>query len=303
MTDDEFGYIHMLAQDYLKYVLQIPQPGSGPSKTSRVLRDVAFSVQNEVEKNLKPCLDNFDVVSIDTARIIFNQVMEKEFEDGIINWGRIVTIFAFEGILMKKLLRKRIAPDVDTYKEISYFVAEFITKNTGQWIRQNGGWVIAHSQYLKSKRISIFLSMPDEIETEEIIRDIFQQGKTCFIPRYQFQSNHMDMVKLASPEEISSLPKTSWDIHQPGENEIREEALSTGGLDLIFMPGLGFDNCGNRLGRGKGYYDAYLKRCLQSQDVKPYTLALAFKEQICLQVPMDEHDMKVICFPTLQVNL
>lgn len=130
----------MLAQDYLKYVLQIPQPGSGPSKTSRVLRDVAFSVQNEVEKNLKPCLDNFDVVSIDTARIIFNQVMEKEFEDGIINWGRIVTIFAFEGILMKKLLRKRIAPDVDTYKEISYFVAEFITKNTGQWIRQNGGW-------------------------------------------------------------------------------------------------------------------------------------------------------------------
>uniref|UniRef100_A0A8C3WEA1 Bcl-2-related protein A1 n=1 Tax=Catagonus wagneri TaxID=51154 RepID=A0A8C3WEA1_9CETA len=140
MTDNEFGYIHMLAQDYLNYVLQIPQPGSGPSKTSRVLQDVAFSVQNQVEKNLKPCLDNFDVGSIDTARIIFNQVMEKEFEDGIINWGRIVTVFAFEGILMKKLLRKQIASDVDTYKEIPYFVAEFITKNTGQWIRQNGGW-------------------------------------------------------------------------------------------------------------------------------------------------------------------
>ncbi|XP_023375816.1 5-formyltetrahydrofolate cyclo-ligase isoform X2 [Pteropus vampyrus] len=87
--------------------------------------------------------------------------------------------------------------------------------------------VIAHSQYQKSKRISIFLSMQDEIETEEIIKDIFQQGKTCFIPRYQFQSNHMDMVKLASPEEIFSLPKTSWNIHQPGEDEVREEALST----------------------------------------------------------------------------
>ncbi|XP_033708136.1 5-formyltetrahydrofolate cyclo-ligase isoform X1 [Delphinus delphis] len=153
--------------------------------------------------------------------------------------------------------------------------------------------VFTHSQYQKSKRISIFLSMQDEIETEEIIKDIFQQGKTCFIPRYQFQSNHMDMVKLASPEEISSLPKTSWNIHQPSEVEVREEALSTGGLDLIFMPGLGFDKHGNRLGRGKGYYDAYLKRCLQSQDVRPYTLALAFKEQICLQVPVDENDMKV----------
>lgn len=69
--------------------------------------------------------------------------------------------------------------------------------------------------------------------------------------------------------------------------------FSTGGLDLIFMPGLGFDKHGNRLGRGKGYYDTYLKRCLQCQEVKPYTLALAFKEQICLQVPVDEHDMKV----------
>ncbi|XP_030891101.1 5-formyltetrahydrofolate cyclo-ligase isoform X6 [Leptonychotes weddellii] len=152
---------------------------------------------------------------------------------------------------------------------------------------------MAHSRYQKSERISIFLSMQDEIETEEIIKDIFRRGKTCFIPRYQFQSNHMDMVKLASPEEVSSLPKTSWNIHQPGEDEVREEALSTGGLDLIFMPGLGFDKQGNRLGRGRGYYDTYLKRCLQQQDVRPYTMALAFREQICLQVPMDENDMKV----------
>ncbi|XP_057159810.1 5-formyltetrahydrofolate cyclo-ligase isoform X2 [Ursus arctos] len=152
---------------------------------------------------------------------------------------------------------------------------------------------MAHSQYQKSRRISIFLSMQDEVETKEIIQDIFRQGKTCFIPRYQIQSSHMDMVKLASPEEISSLPRTSWNIHQPGEDEVREEALSTGGLDLIFMPGLGFDRHGNRLGRGRGYYDAYLKRCLEQQDVRPYTMALAFREQICLQVPVDENDMKV----------
>ncbi|XP_007950009.1 bcl-2-related protein A1 [Orycteropus afer afer] len=140
MTDCEFGFIYVLAQDYLKYVLQIPQPGTGPSKTSRVLQNVAFSVQKEVEKNLKTYLDNFDVISIDIAKTIFNQVMEKEFEDGIINWGRIVTIFAFGGILIKKLLREQIALDVDTYKEISYFVAEFIMDNTAEWIRQNGGW-------------------------------------------------------------------------------------------------------------------------------------------------------------------
>ena len=126
-----------------------------------------------------------------------------------------------------------------------------------------------------------------------LLKYIFRQGKTCFIPRYQLQSNHMDMVKLVSPEEIASLPRTSWNIQQPSEDEVLEEALSTGGLDLIFEPGLGFNKQSNHLGWGKGYYDAYLKRCLQSQDVKPYTLALVFKEQICLQVPVDENDVKV----------
>ncbi|KAM9183407.1 bcl-2-related protein A1 [Dugong dugon] len=140
MTDCEFGYIYKLVQDYLKYVLQIQQPGAGSSKTSRVLQNVAFSVQKEVEENLKTCLDNFNVFSTDIAKTIFNQVMEKEFEDGIINWGRIVTIFAFGGILIKKLLREQIVPDMYTYKEISFFVAEFIVKNTAEWIRQNGGW-------------------------------------------------------------------------------------------------------------------------------------------------------------------
>lgn len=141
MTDSEFGYVLSLAQDYLRCVLQVPQPGSGPSRTSRALQNVASSVQKEVEKTLKPCLDNIDVTSIESARAVFNQVMEKEFEDGIINWGRIVTVFALEGILVKKLLREPIAPNVDTYEEVAHFVADFVTKNTGEWIRQNGGWV------------------------------------------------------------------------------------------------------------------------------------------------------------------
>lgn len=53
-------------------------------------------------------------------------------------WGRIVTIFTFEGILIKRLLRERIALDVDTYKEISYFVAELTTTTITTTIQENG---------------------------------------------------------------------------------------------------------------------------------------------------------------------
>lgn len=71
--------------------------------------------------------------------------------------------------------------------------------------------------------------MPDEVQTEEIIKDIFKQGKECFIPRYKPQSNHMDMLKLSSAEDISSLALTSWNILQPSDDDIaREEALAGG---------------------------------------------------------------------------
>lgn len=71
--------------------------------------------------------------------------------------------------------------------------------------------------------------MPDEVQTEEIIKDIFKQGKECFIPRYKPQSNHMDMLKLSSAEDISSLALTSWNILQPGDDDTaREEALAGG---------------------------------------------------------------------------
>ncbi|KAL8197310.1 UNVERIFIED_CONTAM: hypothetical protein K2H54_020178 [Gekko kuhli] len=154
--------------------------------------------------------------------------------------------------------------------------------------------VVEHCKYRTSRRIAVFLSMPDEVQTAEIIKDVFRQGKECFIPQYRPCSNHMDMVKLASYEEIASLPLTSWNIHQPAENDAREDALSVaGGLDLILVPGLGFDKTGNRLGRGKGYYDTYLERCTRHPKGKPYTIALAFKEQICDVVPVSENDMKV----------
>lgn len=92
--------------------------------------------------------------------------------------------------------------------------------------------LLSHNRYQAARRIAVFLNMPDEIQTGDIIHDIFRQGKACFIPRYQRGSNHMDMVKLSSVEEIKSLPVTTWNIRQPGEGECRDEALSTGKKDV-----------------------------------------------------------------------
>ncbi|KAK5878018.1 hypothetical protein CesoFtcFv8_025470 [Champsocephalus esox] len=151
-----------------------------------------------------------------------------------------------------------------------------------------------HPKYVSCKRIAVFLSMHDEVRTEEIIRDVFKCGKSCFIPRYESSSNHMDMLQLRSLQDMETLPLTAWNIQQPAaEDSSREEALSEGGLDLILMPGLGFDSLGKRLGRGKGFYDTYLERCMKHPKGKPYTIALAFKEQLLPEIPVDDNDVLI----------
>nr|XP_019935195.1 PREDICTED: 5-formyltetrahydrofolate cyclo-ligase [Paralichthys olivaceus] len=151
-----------------------------------------------------------------------------------------------------------------------------------------------HPKYVSCKRIAVFLSMHDEVHTEEILRDVFKWGKSCFIPRYERSCSHMDMLQLTSLQDMETLPLTSWNIRQPAEDDnSREEALAAGGLDLILMPGLGFDKMGKRLGRGKGYYDTYLERCIRHPKGKPYTIALAFKEQLCQEIPVDDNDVNI----------
>ncbi|XP_037338702.1 5,10-methenyltetrahydrofolate synthetase (5-formyltetrahydrofolate cyclo-ligase) [Pungitius pungitius] len=154
--------------------------------------------------------------------------------------------------------------------------------------------LLRHPKYLSCEKIAVFLSMDDEVRTEQIINDLFKWGKRCFIPRYESSSSHMDMLELNSLQDMETLPLTSWNIRQPAKDDNRrEEALAAGGLDLILMPGLGFDRFGRRLGRGRGFYDTYLERCIRHPKGKPYTIALAFKEQLCQEIPVDDNDVLI----------
>ncbi|XP_076826156.1 5-formyltetrahydrofolate cyclo-ligase-like [Clavelina lepadiformis] len=148
----------------------------------------------------------------------------------------------------------------------------------------------SHPVYKKSKRISVYLHMKNEVQTCDILADAIGSGKHVYIPKYV--GNDMDMVKLDSLEDYDSLPVTSWNIKQPlDEDNTRENACETGGLDLIIVPGLGFSNLGHRLGHGKGYYDTYIDKI--SKINKPYLIGLAFTVQMCREIPTSAHDRQL----------
>ena len=61
-------------------------------------------------------------------------------------------------------------------------------------------------------------------------------------------------------------------------------------IDLIIVPGLGFDPSGARLGRGAGFYDRYLVRTAGRTPL-PITIGAAFSCQVVGRVPVEAWDV------------
>lgn len=149
--------------------------------------------------------------------------------------------------------------------------------------------LLSSEEYGTSRRVSVYLSMKHEVKTEGILEDIFASGRTCFVPYYEPGGTHMEMLCARSMEDIASMPKTKWNISQPRADEGRENALATGGLDLIVFPGMGFTKEGRRIGHGGGYYDTYYEKCIKL-GFRPQTVALAYSCVRCEEIPTHEHD-------------
>lgn len=56
--------------------------------------------------------------------------------------------------------------------------------------------------------------------------------------------------------------------------------------DVLLIPGIAFSKTGERLGRGKGYFDRYL------ENYSGLKVGLCFEFQVKTFIPTDEHDMK-----------
>jgi len=156
--------------------------------------------------------------------------------------------------------------------------------------------VLENSRFKSSRRVSIYLCIDEEIrvQTVGILEQIFKQDKECFVPKFTPNSHLMSMLKLESLEDYAKLVADNWEVKAPTDEDLkRENANATGGLDLMIVPGLAFTKRGHRLGGGKGYYDVYVQNCSHDPHGRPYTIGLAFNEQILHTIPTDVHDFEV----------
>lgn len=138
-------------------------------------------------------------------------------------------------------------------------------------------------EFKQAKTVMLFLNFRDEVETTELAEATLALKKKLVLPRCAPNG-------VIIPIEVQDL---NLDI-EPGVWGIREPKLSKGEadpskIDLVIVPGAGFDLEGNRLGYGGGYYDRFFMRLNPSVP----RIAIAFECQIIDKVPIDQHDAKM----------
>ena len=136
----------------------------------------------------------------------------------------------------------------------------------------------------KSARIVMFFaSFRSEVDTGSMIRRALTLGKRVVLPKVS--GTELALYEIADWD--NDVSPGAWGIPEPHGNR----PVKLDEIDLILMPGAAFDERGNRLGYGAGFYDKLLSVFTKT------TVALAFEAQIVPQVPADPHDvpaMKIV---------
>ncbi|KAL1462850.1 hypothetical protein WDU94_014656 [Cyamophila willieti] len=144
----------------------------------------------------------------------------------------------------------------------------------------------SHPFYNESKRVAIYLNRPDEIKTRKLIAEILKSGRKVFLPWYK--GSTMKLLQMRNIYDIKRFTQENEDgILQYTDPKNRTEAMKSGGLDLVVIPGIAFSVDGKRLGRGKGLYAKYLTD-LKKMSPHCKTMALAFKCQVVYDFPEKE---------------
>ncbi|GAA5878930.1 hypothetical protein JCM1840_000844 [Sporobolomyces johnsonii] len=163
--------------------------------------------------------------------------------------------------------------------------------------------ILRSPYYLAARNISCYLSTPaGEVQTDPLIRHALASGKHIYVPFCPIEDKTtMRMLRLKGVEHFEGLKENRWGIREldPAEVDSLEDAdlPSSGGLDLILVPGLAFDPLRRRLGHGRGYYDRYITSCLdypaRFDKPPPKTVALALTAQMVQEgeeIPTNEWD-------------
>lgn len=130
--------------------------------------------------------------------------------------------------------------------------------------------------FREAKTVLLYYPKNNEVDVLPLFKR-YKHDKTLLLP-----VTHRDRMTAHPYEGNDKMHRGKFGIPEPTTPEFQ------GKIDVIIVPAVAFDRTGNRLGRGGGYYDRFLKK-------QPHAtlIGVGYDFQLVDEVPVRKHDQKV----------
>lgn len=128
--------------------------------------------------------------------------------------------------------------------------------------------------------VMVYLNAFNEPDTLNIINYLISENIKIVVPISNTENNTLSLSYIT---DMDNLKKGAYGIYEP----IIVNQAFVDEIDIALIPGIAFSKNGDRLGFGKGYYDKFLS------DFKGIKIGLCYDFQICDEIPVSSHDIKM----------
>lgn len=140
--------------------------------------------------------------------------------------------------------------------------------------------------FLMADKVLMYHSLPDELSTHAFLKK-WGSRKRFYLPRVN--GVNLDIL----PYDESRLELGSFHIEEPTGND----TVDADEIELIVVPAVAYDRRGNRLGRGKGFYDRLLSSARATK------IGVGYEFQLVDEIPAEPHDVPMDYVITQSVTL
>lgn len=136
------------------------------------------------------------------------------------------------------------------------------------------------------RAVCVYANTGKEVPTQSLMQCLIADGVKVAVPDWEAWKQGMGL-KVVAIESTEELVQENRVVPQPVVTSGRTIPIEK--IELFLIPGIAFDNEGNRLGMGGGYFDRLL---LQASSTATFT-GLAYDFQVVTHLPSEAHDIPV----------
>ncbi len=144
-------------------------------------------------------------------------------------------------------------------------------------------------EYHAADTVMWYLHHRSEVRTQDAVRIELKAGKRIIVPYCTKDENGDNKLHLWHLHSLEEMVEASWGLLEPPKERWGEHGREPHPqeLDLIIVPGVGFDRNGGRIGNGQGYYDRLLAQVRDDTTL----IGICFESQLLDAIPHDTHDV------------